>query len=155
VGSGRVLECTTGPLQHAGTRLVTTISVDHLSGDTHMIPVKPFMMMALGRGVALWGAMRRPLESQWPYRALVGTALCAMGTLVYGGYTDRQAQNQLAGPQPVHEEAVKQEASPRVEGNIVYNSELRLLHPELRLLHPETREFERFVMPKGLEESAK
>jgi hypothetical protein len=55
VGSGRVLECTTGPLQHAGTRLVTTISVDHLSGDTHMIPVKPFMMMALGRGVALWG----------------------------------------------------------------------------------------------------
>jgi hypothetical protein len=48
----------------------------------------------------------------------------------------------------VHEEAVKQEASPRVEGNIVYNSELRLLHPE-------TREFERFVMPEGLEESAK
>jgi hypothetical protein len=71
-----------------------------------------------------------------------------MGTLVYGGYTDRQAQNQLAGPQPVHEEAVKQEASPRVEGNIVYNSELRLLHPG-------TREFERFVMPEGLEESVK
>jgi hypothetical protein len=60
-----------------------------------MIPVKPFMMMALGRGVALWGAMRRPLESQWPYRALVGTALCAIGTLVYGGYTDRHKTNLL------------------------------------------------------------
>jgi hypothetical protein len=59
-----------------------------------------------------------------------------------------QAQKQLAVPQPAHEEAVKQEASPRVEGNIVYNRELRLLNPE-------TREFERFVMPKGLEESVK
>jgi hypothetical protein len=92
--------------------------------------------------------MRRQLEPKWLYRAFVGTASVLIGTIVYDGYTDRQAQQQLAAPQPAHEEAVKQETSPRVEGNIIYNRELRLLNPD-------TRKFERFVMPEGLEKFAK
>jgi hypothetical protein len=112
-----------------------------------MTPVKPFMT-ALSGGVARLGAMRRPVEAKWPSRVLVGTAFVLIGTLFYAGYTDRHAHTPRAKPPSTHEEAVKPDASPSVDGTIV-------VPRELRLLPADTRSFERLVMPEGFEEWAR
>jgi hypothetical protein len=122
------------------------MSVDHFSGDRHMTPVKP-LMKTLSWGVARLGALRRPVEAKWPSRAVVGTAFVVMGTLFYAGYTDRHAHTPRAEPPSAHEEAVKQDASPSVDGPIVVTRALRLLDDD-------TRPFERLVMPEGFEEWA-